>query len=123
MCNDMRDLVDGNGQGQRTGQLAIEVFCYRMKKYIGSYAAAMGGVDVLVFTAGMGENSPIIRRLSCEGMEFLGIQVDPALNEASQPKERLISPEGARVKVLIVPTNEELVIAEDTERIVNEMKK
>jgi acetate kinase len=122
ISSDMRDLISEMDKGNEQARTAIEVYCYRLKKYIGAYAAAMGGVDALVFTAGVGENSPIIRKLSCEGLEFLGLGVDDALNNSSDRGERLISPQGASGKVLVIPTNEELVIARDTERIVREMK-
>lgn len=122
ISSDMRDLISEMDKGHEQSRTAIEVYCYRLKKYIGAYAAAMGGIDALVFTAGVGENSPIIRKLSCEGLDFLGLSVDDALNNSPDRGERLISPKSARGKVLVIPTNEELVIARDTERIVREMK-
>lgn len=122
ISSDMRDLIQEMEKGNEQARTAIEVYCYRLKKYIGAYAAAMGGVDALVFTAGVGENSPVIRQLSCEGLEFLGIELDEKLNNASKPKERAVNSANGRVKVLVIPTNEELVIARDTERIVSEMK-
>jgi len=123
ISSDMRDLISEMDKGNEQARTAIEVYCYRLKKYIGAYAAAMGGVDALVFTAGVGENSPVIRKLSCEGLGFLGLEVDDALNTSSERGERAISPAGTRGKVLVIPTNEELVIARDTERIVKEMQK
>jgi acetate kinase len=107
--------VDGN---QPNAKLAIDAYCYRLKKYIGAYAAALGGLDALVFTAGVGENSPVIRGMTCTNLEFLGIALDDEKNRLAVGKEMDISVDGARCRVLVVPTNEELVIARDTERIV-----
>ena len=102
--------------------LAIKMFDYRIKKYIGGYAAAMGGVDVLVFTGGIAENSAITRSGICEGLEFLGIEIDEALNERVRGQEQVISTKGSRVKIIVVPTNEELMIAIDTNHIVSQKK-
>jgi acetate kinase len=116
--NDMRELMAASAKGDEQAKLAIEVFCYRIKKYIGAYSAALGHVDGLVFTGGIGENSPAIRALACEGLSELGIQVDPARNGAVVGKEGDISTEGSRVRVMVIPTNEELLIARDTFRAV-----
>jgi acetate kinase len=116
--NDMRELMEASARGDEQGKLAIEVFCYRIKKYIGAYSAALGHVDGLVFTGGIGENSPPIRALACEGLNELGIQMDAARNEAVVGKEGEISTEGSRVRVMVIPTNEELLIARDTFRAV-----
>jgi acetate kinase len=105
--------------GDKKATYAFDVFAYRVRKYIGAYAAAMGGIDAVVFTGGIGENSPEVRSASCEGLGFLGITIDAALNESGD-KERAISPSASRVKVLIIPTNEELVIAIDTMQLVLE---
>ncbi|MEW5867556.1 MAG: acetate kinase, partial [Bacillota bacterium] len=86
--------------------------------YIGAYAAAMNGVDVIIFTAGVGENSPVLRQRVCEGLSFLGVKIDPVKNDI-KGKEADISAEGSAVKVLVVPTNEELIIARDTMEIVS----
>ncbi len=116
--NDLRDVLAGAQEGDRRCQLALDVYTYRIKKYIGAYAASMGGLDVLVFTAGVGENSPFVRAKATEGLEFLGIKIDPDKNEQAVGKRMDISAEGASVRTLVIPTNEELVIATETERIV-----
>ncbi len=116
--NDMRDLMAASARGDEQAKLAINVFCYRIKKYIGGYSAALGRVDGLVFTGGIGENAPAVRALACEGMEELGIQVDADRNAATLGKEGEISPQGSRIKVMVIPTNEELLIARDTFRAV-----
>ncbi|MGD1103863.1 MAG: acetate kinase [Terriglobia bacterium] len=117
--NDMRELMTATAKGNEQAKLAIEVFCYRIKKYIGAYSAALGHVDGLVFTGGIGENSPSIRALACEGLSELGIQIDSARNAAVVGKEGEISTEGSRVRVMVIPTNEELLIARDTFRAVH----
>jgi len=100
---------------------AFDVFCYRVKKYIGAYAAAMGGLDVVVFTGGIGENSVEVRQACCEGLEFLGIHFDEASN-ASPHREKHITRPDSKTAVLVIPTNEELVIAMDTKVIVDELR-
>lgn len=123
ISSDMRDIENEAEGGNYRAQLALDVFCYRLKKYIGAYAAAMGGLDAIVFTAGIGENSPIVRRKSCEGLEFLGVKLDNEKNEAAvRRKEAIISADDSRVHVLVVPTNEELVIALDTAAIVQKSR-
>ena len=112
--NDMRELEKAAGEGHTRAQLAIEVFCYRIRKYIGAYTAALGGVDHIIFTAGIGQNSAQIRRKSCQGLEFLGIEFSEERNQALNRKEGLITADDSRAKVWIIPTNEELVIARDT---------
>ena len=99
------------------------MYHYRVKKYIGAYAAAMGGVDIVVFAGGIGENGPETREEICTGLEFLGIELDRKKNKGLRSKEALFPNLAHRVKVMVVPTNEELVIAEDTMRIITEMKK
>jgi len=121
ISSDMREILTEMKNGDKKATNAFEVFTYRITKYIGAYAAAMGGVDAVIFTGGIGENSPDVRKGSCQGLEFLGIQVDDQANESAE-KEKNISPRGSRVPVLVVPTNEELVIALDTAQIVKEKK-
>ncbi|HXW14779.1 MAG TPA: acetate/propionate family kinase, partial [Terriglobia bacterium] len=116
--NDMRELMAASAKGDEQAKLAIDVFCYRIKKYIGSYTAALGHVDGLVFTGGIGENSPPIRAQACEGLSELGIQIDSARNAAMVGKEGEISTDGSRIRVMVIPTNEELLIARDTFRAV-----
>ena len=122
ISSDLRDLIEESDKGNDHAKMAIEVYCYRLKKYIGSYAAAMGGLDALVFTAGVGENSPLVRARACEGLEYMGLELDEEANAAAVGKEILISKPDSRVKVFAIPTNEELVIARDTARIVLESR-
>lgn len=113
MSHDMRDVEDAAARGNKQAQLALDVYCYRIQKYIGAYAAAMNGVDVIVFTAGVGENSPYTREAVCQNLTFLGVDFDYSANDGLKGKEREISKPGSKVKVLVVPTNEELVIAQE----------
>lgn len=115
---DMRDITDGMAEGDASSTLAFEMYEYRLRKYIGSYAAAMNGVDVIVFTAGVGENSVVVRQKVCENLTYLGLEIDEELNKIRSGEVRRISSPNSKVEVLIVPTNEELVIARDTNRIV-----
>ena len=112
--SDFRDLENAAKEGNERAQLARDMFCYGVKKYIGAYAAAMGGVDVIVFTAGVGENDANIRANSVKGLEFLGVKINKELNASIHGKEAVISTDDSKVKVLVIPTNEELVIARDT---------
>ncbi|NLT58439.1 MAG: acetate kinase [Clostridiales bacterium] len=116
VSSDFRDLEEAAAGGNRRAAAAIEVFAYSVKKYIGAYAAAMGGVDAVVFTAGIGENGVGVRAKCVEGLEFLGLRIDAAKNK-TRGKEIDISTEDARVRTLIIPTNEELMIALDTQAI------
>ena len=122
ISSDMREIIAEMKNDDRKAKYAFDVFTYRVKKYIGAYAAAMGGVDAVVFTGGIGENSQEVRAACCENLAFLGIEVDEARN-LSKEREKNISREGTRTAVLVVPTNEELVIALDTEGIVNGLKR
>ena len=115
LSNDMRTITAAAKAGNPRCQLAMEIFAYMATKYTGAFAAAMGGLDVVVFTAGIGENSPEIRDLICRNQEFLGIELDPARNAlAVGGREMVISKDGARTIVLVVPTDEERMIALDT---------
>jgi acetate kinase len=116
--SDMREICAAADKGDERCLLALKMFDYRIKKYIGAYAAAMGGVDVLIFTGGIGENSGTTRSSVCEDLEFLGIEIDQQINKDLRGEERIISKEGSKVKVMVVPTNEELMIAIDTQNIV-----
>ncbi|NOZ93033.1 acetate/propionate family kinase [bacterium 3DAC] len=118
---DMREVEDGYLAGEPDATLAFEIYAYRIKKYIGAYAAAMGGLDVLVFTAGVGENSPPLRELVCRDLEFLGIKIDKERNNVRGTA--LISTDDSKVKVFSIATNEELVIARDTYEIVTKEEK
>jgi len=122
ISSDMREIVTEMKNGDRKAGYAFDVFSYRVKKYIGAYAAAMGGVDAVIFTGGIGENSTDVRTAACEGLGFLGIEVDEEKN-LSKEKEKNISRAGTKTAVLVIPTNEELVIALDTMEIVNALKK
>ncbi|MGK9367650.1 acetate/propionate family kinase [Melioribacter sp. Ez-97] len=117
--SDMREIENAVLEGNKKAKNAFDVFTYRIKKYIGAYAAAMGGLDAVVFTGGIGENSDMVRKDVCADMEFLGIKLDENLNKNPQG-EAVISSEDSKVKVLRIPTNEELVIALDTEKIVRD---
>lgn len=114
VSSDMRDLHDAASSGNKRADLALQIYAYRVKKYIGSYAAAMGGVDVIVFTGGVGENDDYVRLNSCNGLEFMGVEFDEQVNNKLRGKDAVISKPSSRVKVVIVGTNEELVIAMDT---------
>ncbi len=114
--SDFRDLESGAENGDKKCRLALDMFVYSVKKAIGAYAAAMGGVDALVFTAGIGENTVLVREEITDGMEFLGIKIDKELNNF-KGEERDISAPDAKVKSLVIPTNEELMIAKDTARL------
>lgn len=120
VSSDFRDLSEAAESGNKRAALAIEKFCYEVKKYIGSFAAAMGGVDALVFTAGVGENAADVRELVLADLEFMGIKVDMSKNNV-RGKFTELTASGASVRTFIIPTNEELVIAMDTMEIVNNM--
>lgn len=122
ISSDMREVIAAANTGNPNAKLALDVFCYRLKKYIGSYLTVLGGLDALIFTAGIGENSPVVRAETCKGLGFLGIKVDEERNKAAFGVETDISDSDAKVRTLVIPTNEELVIAHDTERIVLESK-
>ena len=117
VSSDFRDLESAAAEGNQRAQLAEEKFAYEVKKYVGAYAAAMGGVDAIIFTAGVGENDKGIRAMVCEGLEYMGVKLDPAANDV-RGKEAVISAPDSKVKVLLIPTNEELMIAKDTAAIV-----
>ena len=117
--SDMRDVENGVKEGNERAQLALDMYNYRIKKYIGAYAAAMGGVDTIVFTAGVGEHQWDVRYNALKNLEFLGIELDYDKNKANFGEEEIISAPNSRVKVVVVPTDEELLIATDTLNIVS----
>ncbi|MGQ9632483.1 MAG: acetate kinase [bacterium] len=121
VSGDMREILAESASGNKRAELALKMFTYRLRKYIASYAGAMGGIDVLVFTAGIGENADEVRRLVCQDLAFLGIALDEELNKNTHGVERDISHPEATVKTLVIPTNEELVIARDTKKIVESL--
>src|SRR5262249_5148322 len=114
VSNDMRDLLKAEKEGNDRAKLAIDVFCYRVKKYIGSYLAAMNGADTIIFAGGIGENASAIRARICEGLDWFGISIDQNKNNEAIAKEADITGAGSRVGVWVIPTNEELLIARDT---------
>lgn len=118
LSSDMREIEQADNEGNERAHLALEMYNYRIKKYIGSYAAAMGGVDIIVFTAGVGENQEGVRWDSCQGLEFLGIKMDKEANHC-RGVERIISAPDSKVKVCLIPTDEEIVIARDTMELVS----
>lgn len=122
ISSDMREITDGMQKGDANSKLAFDMYEYRLRKYIGSYAAALNGVDVITFTAGVGENSVVLRQKVCENLTYLGVELDEKLNEIRSGEPRRISSANSKVEVLVIPTNEELVIARDTNRIVQGLK-
>ncbi len=118
ISSDFRDIDAAAKEGNKRAKLAIQVFNHRVKKHIGSHSAAMGGVDAIVFTAGLGENSPTNREAICKDLGYLGVEFDSEANK-SRGEERIISKENSKVKVLVVPTNEELMIARDTKQLID----
>ena len=122
ISSDMRDIENAASEGNERAQLALKMYDYRIKKYIGAYAAALGGVDAIVFTAGVGENQTGTREKACEGLEFLGIKIDVAKNATIRGEEAIISTPESKVKVVVVPTDEEIVIARDTKELVEKVK-
>jgi len=113
VSSDFRDLDQAEKAGNERAALALEKFCYEVTKYVGAYAAAMGGVDAIVMTAGIGENNGELRARILGNLEYMGVKIDPELN-AQRGDERLISTADSKVKVFVIPTNEELMIAMDT---------
>jgi len=121
LTNDMRELLDeAHENNDRRARLAVEIFCYRARKYIGSYLAAMGGADAVVFTGGIGENSAEVRARICQNLEWMGLELDDEQNAAHvDGREGLISKEGSRLAAYVIPTDEELLIARDTVRCID----
>ncbi len=117
VSSDFRDLAAAAKEGNKRAQLALDIFTYNVKKFIGAYSAAMGGVDAIVFTAGVGENDAYVRECSVEGLEFLGVKLNKELNATIHGKEQIVSTDDSSVKVIVIPTNEELVIARDTQEL------
>ena len=119
LTNDMRELqAELKDNDDRRVQLAIDVFCYRARKYVGAYLAGMGGADAVVFTGGIGENSPEIRARICDGMDWAGLKIDGAKNQQTVGREGLISTDDSRLLAYAIPTDEELLIARDTVRVI-----
>lgn len=118
LSSDFRDIKSATDAGNKKARLAYDIFVFRVKKYIGAYAAAMGGVDAIVFTAGLGENACPMRERVCEGLEFLGIELDKEKNNVNDGAKD-VSKDGSKVRIFVIPTNEELMIAMDTMNIVS----
>jgi len=119
VSSDMRELLKARVEGNRRADVAFRMFCYRLKKYIGAYAAAMGGVDAVILTGGIGEHSPEVREWTLRGMEYMGLELDEAHNAKVHGEEAEISTPSSAVKALVIPTNEERVIARDVVRVLN----
>ncbi|GHV40578.1 acetate kinase [Bacteroidia bacterium] len=119
VSSDMRELRAAIATGNERAKLALDIFIYRIKKYIGAYAAALGGVDILMFTGGIGENVDLVREQVCKDLEFMGIKIDTAKNLEIHGDEAVISTPDSKVTVMVVPTDEEYMIASDTMKIVN----
>ena len=119
VSSDMRDIWNAANDGNKKAKLALDMYIYRVKKYVGSYAAAMGGVDIVIFTGGVGENDFDVRAGVCENMEFMGIDFDSEKNQGLKSKDTILTKPNSKVKVMTVCTNEELVIALDTLDIIN----
>jgi len=118
LSSDMRDIEEAAAKGHARATLALEVFCYRIRKYVGAYAAAMGGLDAIVFTAGIGENSPVVRERVCRDLGFLGVDLDEARNGTERGRAVDLGTATSRVRVLLIPTNEERMIARETMRVI-----
>jgi acetate kinase len=118
VSNDMRALLEAEAEGNERARLALDVFCYRLKKYLAAYVGVLAGLDGLAFSGGIGENAAAVRARALAGLGAIGLALDPERNAAARGLEAEISPEGARCRVFVIPTNEELLIARDTCRIV-----
>jgi acetate kinase len=118
ISSDMRDIELAAEQGNHRAEVAYKMYAYRVKKYVGAYAAAMEGIDIIIFTGGIGENDSITRASVVEGLDFLGVDFDFEKNKGSRGKEIILTKPGSKVTVMVVPTNEEMMIAKDTFEIV-----
>lgn len=121
VSSDMREIESAAGEDNTRAKLGLDMYFYRIKKYIGAYSAVLGGLDILIFAGGIGENGPETRAEICENLEYLGVKIDPNKNDGMRGEEMVISTDDSRVKVMVVPTNEELVIAQDTFDIVSKL--
>jgi len=119
--NDMREVLRKKDAGDDRAEIALKLYCYRIRKYIGAYFAALGSLNAIVFTAGIGENSPYIRERCCQGLHKLGIEIDVEMNNKRSKEIREISLEGSETRILVVPTNEELKIAQETEKVIEKI--
>lgn len=121
VSSDFRDLAEAEAQGNERAALALKMFAWRVKYYIGAYMAEMNGADAIVFTAGIGENDIDMRKQICSDLDGLGIELDEEKNNV-RGEERIVSKDSSKVKILVIPTNEELMIAQDTAEIVSNLK-
>ncbi|MFI3240578.1 MAG: acetate kinase, partial [Bacteroidales bacterium] len=121
ISSDMRDIDAAIAKGDERAILAEDMYIYSITKYIGSYAAALGGVDIIAFTGGVGENQCDIRRKICESFKFIGLELDVEHNATTRGEETIISTADSKVKAVVIPTDEEFVIAKDTEEIVSSL--
>ena len=119
ISNDMRNLSELAEKGNERAKLAIDIFCYRIKKYFGTYIAVLNNVDAIVFTGGIGENATAVRKQICENLEGLGIELDIARNDETLGKEALISADSSKIKLYVIPTDEEGAISKDTYQLVS----
>ena len=119
ISSDMRDIDAAIAEGNERAKLALDMYIYRIIKYIGAYTAVLNGVDIIVFTGGVGENQQPLRKAVCEHLSYLGVKIDDAVNASSRGEEKVISAADSKVNVVVIPTDEELMIARDTEAIVN----
>lgn len=119
ISSDMRDIDNAIAEGNERAKLALDMYIYRIIKYIGAYAAVLNGVDIIVFTGGVGENQQPLRKAVCDHLTYLGVKIDDEINAKSRGEEKLLSTPDSKVKVAVIPTDEELLIARDTEAIVN----
>ncbi len=122
ISSDMREVREAAENGNERAKLAISMYTYCIKKYVGAYAAAMGGCDIIVFTAGVGENQDIVRELVCTDMEYMGVEMDVEKNSKIRAEEAVLSMPESKVKIVLIPTDEELMIASDTMSLVSNMK-
>ncbi|BCU81847.1 acetate kinase [Polycladomyces abyssicola] len=120
LSGDMREITEAMFEGNDHARLALDMYTYRLRKAIGAYAAAMDGVDAIIFTAGVGENASLVRERVCKGLTFLGVELDREKNAERSKQERIISTENSRVAVLVIPTDEELMIARETRNLVEQ---
>lgn len=119
ISSDMRDIDNAIAEGNERAKLALDMYIYRIIKYIGAYAAVLNGVDIIVFTGGVGENQQPLRKAVCDHLTYLGVKIDDEVNAKSRGEEKLISTPESKIKIAVIPTDEELLIARDTEAIVN----
>lgn len=117
--NDMRKILQRRAEGDTQSEIAVQIYCYRIKKYIGAYMAVLGKIDGIIFTAGIGENAPEIRKMACERLDHLGLIIDVKKNDSAENTTREIQSSESKIKIMVIPTNEELKIAQETKKVVD----